>query len=44
MRVLYVRQKFGGYCTLTNEINTGGYLHLSWHSKENLGSVCLVAD
>ena len=33
-----------GYCTLTNEINAGGYLYLSWYSKGNLGSVCLVAD
>ena len=33
-----------GFCTLTNETNAGGYLHLSWHSKRNLGSVCLVAD
>ena len=32
------------YCTLTNEINAGGYLYLSWYSKGNLGSVCLVAD
>ena len=33
-----------GYCTLTNEINAGGYLYLSWYSKGNLGSVCRVAD
>ena len=33
-----------GYCTLTNEINAGGYLYLSWYSKGNLGLVCLVAD
>ena len=33
-----------GYCTLTNEVNAGGYLYLSWYSKGNLGSVCLVAD
>ena len=33
-----------GYCTLTDEINTGGYLYLSWYSKGNLESVGLVAD
>ena len=33
-----------GYCTLTYEINAGGYLYLSWNSKWNFGSVCLVAD
>ena len=33
-----------GYCTLTNDINAGGYLYLSSYSKGNLGSVCLVAD
>ena len=33
-----------GYCTLTNEINAGGCLYLSWYSTGNLGSVCLVAD
>ena len=33
-----------GYCTLTNEIDAGGYLYLFWYSKGNLGSVCLVAD
>ena len=33
-----------GYCTLTNEINEGGYFNLFWYSKGNLGSICLVAD
>ena len=33
-----------GYCTLANEINAGGYLYLSWYSKGNRGTVCLVAD
>ena len=32
------------YSTLTNEINAGGYLYLSWYSKGNIRSVCLVAD
>ena len=33
-----------GCCTMTNEINEGGYLYLSWYSKGNFGSVCPVAD
>ena len=33
-----------GHCTLTNEINAGGYLYMSWYSKWNLGSVCLTVD
>ena len=33
-----------GYCTLTNEINAGGYLHSSWYSKGDLETFCLVAD
>ena len=33
-----------GCCTLTNDINAGGYLYSSWYRKGNLGSVCLVAD
>ena len=43
-KVVYVRKKFVGYCTLTNEINAVGYLYLSWYSTVNFGSVCLVAD
>ena len=50
MRIIKARQNKGfvcttteevwGYCTLTNEINAGGYLYLSWYySKGNLGSV-----
>ena len=37
-------EDFWGYCTLINEINAGGYLHLSWYSKGNLIPACLVAD
>ena len=36
IRVLYVREKFWGYCPLTNEINAGGYLYLYWYSKGTL--------
>ena len=43
-KVFVCTEEVWGYCTLTNEINAGGYLYLSWYSKENLGSACLVAD
>ena len=31
-----------GYCTLTNEINAGGYLYLSWYSKGTLNQFVLL--
>ena len=33
-----------GYRTLTNEINAGDYLYMSWYSEGSLGYVYLVAD